>query len=74
MTGREAMQQAKLEKLEGDLWILSQQLTRKQAEIDALRKRLADNAIHSCSYYCERPECVKEQRDELRELLAGGKK
>jgi len=41
---------------------------------DALRERLADNTIHSCSYYCERPECVKEQRDELRQLLAGGKK
>ena len=23
--------------------------------------------IHSCSYYCDRPECVKEQRNELRE-------
>lgn len=22
--------------------------------------------IHSCSYYCNRPECVKAQRDELR--------
>lgn len=21
--------------------------------------------IHSCSYYCDRPECVREQRDEL---------
>lgn len=21
--------------------------------------------IHSCSYYCERPECVRAQRDEL---------
>ena len=21
--------------------------------------------IHSCSYYCERPECIKAQRDEL---------
>lgn len=26
--------------------------------------------IHSCSYFCERPECVKAQRDELRERLA----
>jgi hypothetical protein len=26
--------------------------------------------IHSCSYYCERPECIKAQRDELRERLA----
>lgn len=22
--------------------------------------------IHSCSYYCTRPECIKAQRDELR--------
>ena len=26
--------------------------------------------IHSCSYYCERPECIKAQRDELRSRLA----
>lgn len=26
--------------------------------------------IHSCSYYCQRPECIKAQRDELRERLA----
>ncbi len=25
--------------------------------------------IHSCSYYCDRPECIKQQRDELRERL-----
>jgi hypothetical protein len=25
--------------------------------------------IHSCSYYCDRPECVKAQRDELRDRL-----
>lgn len=22
--------------------------------------------IHSCSYYCDRPECIKAQRDQLR--------
>lgn len=22
--------------------------------------------VHTCSYYCERPECVRRQRDELR--------
>ena len=22
-------------------------------------------SIHSCSYYCERPKCIKRQRDEL---------
>jgi hypothetical protein len=27
-------------------------------------------ALHSCSYYCDRPECIKAQRDELRERLA----
>lgn len=26
--------------------------------------------IHSCSYYCDRPECIKAQRDELRSRLA----
>lgn len=25
--------------------------------------------IHSCSYYCARPECVREQRDVLRAYL-----
>lgn len=25
--------------------------------------------LHSCSYYCERPGCIKQQRDELREKL-----
>jgi hypothetical protein len=24
---------------------------------------------HTCSYYCERPECIRAQRDELRERL-----
>jgi hypothetical protein len=26
--------------------------------------------IHSCSYYCERPACIKAQRDELRARVA----
>jgi len=25
--------------------------------------------IHSCSYYCDRPACVLQQRDELRDKL-----
>lgn len=28
------------------------------------------NPIHSCSLYCERPECIKAQRDEMRDALA----
>jgi hypothetical protein len=27
------------------------------------------DGIHSCSYYCTRPECIRAQRDELRERL-----
>jgi hypothetical protein len=26
--------------------------------------------IHSCGYYCDRPACIKAQRDELRDKLA----
>lgn len=26
--------------------------------------------IHSCSYYCHIPACIKAQRDELRDKLA----
>ena len=26
--------------------------------------------IHSCSYHCNKPECIKAQRDELREKVA----
>ena len=29
---------------------------------------------HSCSYYCDRPECIKAQRDELRDRLAQPRK
>lgn len=25
--------------------------------------------IHSCSYYCDRPNCIKAQRDELRDKV-----
>ena len=34
-----------------------------------VRAVLTDDTIHSCSYYCDRPECIKQQRDELREQL-----
>lgn len=27
--------------------------------------------VHTCSYYCDRPECLKAQRDELRDRLEG---
>lgn len=25
--------------------------------------------LHSCSYYCEKPACIKAQRDEMRDAL-----
>jgi hypothetical protein len=28
--------------------------------------------IHSCSYFCERPDCVLSQRNELRDRLTAG--
>ena len=27
------------------------------------------DTIHSCSYYCQIPACIKAQRDELREYI-----
>lgn len=29
----------------------------------------ASGGIHSCSYFCTRPECIKAQRDELRDRM-----
>lgn len=33
---------------------------------------MTDYDIHSCGYYCERPACVKAQRNELRDKLFEG--
>jgi hypothetical protein len=30
---------------------------------------MSDYDIHSCGYYCDRPFCIKAQRDELRDKL-----
>jgi hypothetical protein len=30
---------------------------------------MSDTDIHSCGYYCDRPACIKAQRDELRDKL-----
>jgi hypothetical protein len=31
--------------------------------------QMTDYDIHSCGYYCDRPACIKAQRDELRDKL-----
>jgi len=33
---------------------------------------MSDTDIHSCGYYCDRPDCIKAQRDELRDKLFEG--
>jgi hypothetical protein len=25
--------------------------------------------IHTCSYYCHRPQCIQQQRDQMREYI-----
>ena len=40
------------------------------AKADNARELGLDYEVHSCSYYCDRPECIKAQRDELRDKLA----
>ena len=32
---------------------------------------MTDYDIHSCGYYCNRPACIKAQRNELRDKLFG---
>lgn len=27
------------------------------------------NEIHTCSYHCSRPECIKAQRDQMRDYI-----
>lgn len=42
--------------------------------IDELIKLKKDpDRIHSCSYYCMNPACIKAQRDELRDKLSNQK-
>jgi hypothetical protein len=31
-------------------------------------------SIHTCSYYCDRPECIRAQRDELRQKFEQAEK
>tara|TARA_R110002094_G_scaffold54390_7_gene65609 strand:- start:4112 stop:4663 length:552 start_codon:yes stop_codon:yes gene_type:complete len=40
------------------------------ANINWPQQSVLMNSIHTCSYHCNRPECIKAQRDELRDSLA----
>ena len=46
---------------------LQQELRRLHAAVERTSAAPQAPGIHSCSYYCERPECIKRQRDELRD-------
>jgi len=39
----------------------------RRQEQNEQRERTSAPAAHTCSYYCLRPECIKAQRDELRD-------
>lgn len=41
-------------------------VVRRARELDAKPEQ-----VHTCSYYCDRKECLKAQRDELRDRLEG---
>ena len=32
-------------------------------------RKIVTESVHSCSYYCHRPECIRRQRDELRDIF-----
>ena len=34
-----------------------------------MERLMTDTDIHSCGYYCDRPFCIKAQRDELRDRV-----
>lgn len=36
---------------------------------DTGSRPMTAETIHTCSYYCERPECIRRQRDELRDRM-----
>lgn len=58
-----AIAQAFREYDEGDIVQLRMILARAR-ELDAKPEQ-----VHTCSYYCDRPGCLKAQRDELRDRL-----
>lgn len=59
-----AIAQAFREYDEGDIVQLRMILARAR-ELDAAKPE----QVHTCSYYCDRKECLKAQRDELRDRL-----
>jgi hypothetical protein len=59
---------------EADLYMTSDERIAAVERFAALVERevrgdAASGDIHSCSYYCTRPACIKAQRDELRDRM-----
>lgn len=57
MTGRQVRQQRRAKQQQRDV------ITYPLSVLDE------EGEIHSCSYHCERPECIRAQRDELVQRL-----
>ena len=58
----------------GNFWEYPAQSVERIPDTRALARE-ADKPceIHSCSYYCDRPACIKAQRDELRDRVLDAK-
>lgn len=41
----------------------------RRVKAKAVYDKYAPQGQHVCSYYCDRPECIKSQRDELRDRM-----
>ena len=49
------------------IWFMPDLVGTALDHIKPIREGREMTDIHSCSYYCDWPECVKAQRDELRD-------
>lgn len=45
--------------------------TASSCPLPSLGEPSKEEVLHSCSYYCDRPACIKAQRDEMRDRLEG---
>ena len=60
----------KVQELLADVLTVGSAWSRGGKRIDPASVFKDHGDIHSCSYHCDRPECIKAQRDELRDRLA----
>lgn len=49
--------------------LLHQCIDGGQVSAEQIEAHRRNDEIHSCSYFCDKPACIKRQRDELRDKL-----